>query len=444
MSTFRTLSRSKVITGLQWLSEAIPYPEADIKGDTFPMTWADDGEIYTSAGDPLWPSESRSGLDVQKFSGGPTDYKIAKVNPMLDYVGWGGDGPKPTGMICVDGILYLAFQNLLRARKPPFGLISQHGSDAHIIYSTDKGGIWKPSYATLGAPMFPGHLFGGPAFINFGQNNAGARDNFVYAISSDQWDNGSNLRLGCGIAPVREMLDRGLAVGLGTDGSVCADNQNLFEALRIASVISTIRFPHQTARWLDADTVWDLATRGSARVLGQADDLGAVAPRRKADLVLLRADSIFLRPLADPVKALVYAETGAAIDTVIVDGRVVVERGREAVCSDLESDPESEWIVLKLLRLADQTQQATPLKIHLSSRKRSGGMRQARNGVNARSSKAKTSAPRKSSSVVSLKSGGKLIKHLRAVRRNVNTCHSRQTREMAGAICQKGDLPCRE
>ena len=139
---------------------------------------------------------------------------------------------------------------------------------------------------------------------------------------------GSNLRLGCGIAPVREMLDRGVTVGLGTDGSVCADNQNLFEALRIASVISTVRFPHETARWLDADTVWGLATSGTARVLGQADDLGAIAPRRKADLVLLRADSLFLRPLADPVKALVYAETGTAVDTVVVDGRVVVERGR--------------------------------------------------------------------------------------------------------------------
>ena len=139
---------------------------------------------------------------------------------------------------------------------------------------------------------------------------------------------GSNLRLGCGIAPVREMLDRGVTVGLGTDGSVCADNQNLFEALRIASVISTVRFPHETSRWLDADTVWGLATSGTARVLGQADDLGAIAPRRKADLVLLRADSTFLRPLADPVKALVYAETGGAVDTVVVDGRVVVERGR--------------------------------------------------------------------------------------------------------------------
>jgi len=139
---------------------------------------------------------------------------------------------------------------------------------------------------------------------------------------------GSNLRLGVGIAPVREMLDRGLAVGLGTDGSTCSDNQNLFEALRIASVISTVRFPHETARWLDADTVWGMATAGTARVLGQPGDLGALATGRKADLVLLRADSVFLRPLADPVKALVYAETGASVDTVLVDGRVVVEQGR--------------------------------------------------------------------------------------------------------------------
>ena len=139
---------------------------------------------------------------------------------------------------------------------------------------------------------------------------------------------GSNLRLGCGIAPVREMLDAGLAVGLGTDGSVCADNQNLFEALRIASVVSTIRFPYATERWLDAATVWRLATAGSARVLGVAGDLGAIAPGRKADLVLLRADSVFLRPLADPLNALVYAETGASVETVLVDGRMVLENGR--------------------------------------------------------------------------------------------------------------------
>ena len=190
-----SIPQSSFITGLEWSGERIPYPEAGVKGDTYPMTWADDGEIYTSAGDPNW-GETGSGLDVEKFSGGPTDYKITKVHPMNDYLGWGGDGPKPSGMICVGGILYLAFQNLLRARVPPFSLVSQHGSDAQIVYSSNKGFFWTPALANIAAPMFPGHKFGGPAFVNFGKDNANARDNYVYAASSDQWDNGSNLRLG--------------------------------------------------------------------------------------------------------------------------------------------------------------------------------------------------------------------------------------------------------
>ena len=133
------LPKSTVIKGLEWLGERMGYGEPEIKGDTFPMTWADDGEIYASAGDPNW-GESHDGLDVEKLSGGPTDYKITKVSHMNDYTGWGGNGPKPTGMICVAGTLYLAFQNLLRARKAPFSLLSQHGSDAQIIYSTARGG----------------------------------------------------------------------------------------------------------------------------------------------------------------------------------------------------------------------------------------------------------------------------------------------------------------
>jgi hypothetical protein len=187
--------KSNFIKEFEWCCEAVGYPEKDIKGDTYPMTWADDNEIYASAGDPLW-GETTSGLDIEKFSGGPEDYKITKVNHMNDYLGWGGDGVKPSGMICVDGILYFAFQNMLKTQKPPHSLISQHGSDAQIVYSTNKGGFWVPSLKNVSEPMFPGHKFGGPAFVNFGKNNANARDNFVYAVSSDQWDNGSNLRVG--------------------------------------------------------------------------------------------------------------------------------------------------------------------------------------------------------------------------------------------------------
>jgi hypothetical protein len=195
MEKFYNIQKSSIIKGIEWKSERIPYPELDISGDTYPMTWADDGEIYTSAGDPLW-GETPGGLDVEKFTGGPEDYKITKVNHMNDYNGWGGDGPKPSGMICVDGILYFAFQNMLRMQIPPFGMCSQHGSDSQIVYSYNKGSFWTPSFENIDKPMFLGHRFGGPSFVNFGKNNENARDGYVYAVSGDQWDNGSNLRLG--------------------------------------------------------------------------------------------------------------------------------------------------------------------------------------------------------------------------------------------------------
>jgi 5-methylthioadenosine/S-adenosylhomocysteine deaminase len=138
---------------------------------------------------------------------------------------------------------------------------------------------------------------------------------------------GSNLRLGAGIAAVREMLDGGVTVGVGTDGSICSDNQNVFEAMRTAALVGNVRFPHEAARWLGAEEVWRMATLGSARLLGMADDVGAIEPGRKADLVLLRADSPFVSPLNDTLRSLVYAETGASVDTVLVGGRVVVRGG---------------------------------------------------------------------------------------------------------------------
>ena len=199
MQKFYNIEKSKIIKGLEWTGDRIGYPEAVVRGDTYPMTWAHDGDIYTSSGDPGWSPEgvSDSGIDVEKFSGGPADYKITKVNRMLGFDGCGGGGPKPSGMICVDSIFYLAFQNSRRLQPAPHSLRSQHGSDAHIIYSASPGWFWTPDFASIPpAPMFPGCRFGGPAFVNFGQNNANARDRYVYAVSSDQWDNGSNLRLG--------------------------------------------------------------------------------------------------------------------------------------------------------------------------------------------------------------------------------------------------------
>ena len=210
------LSKSDVIIGFEWVGEQIEYPPGDpgenpkllgpdvehsgkagyqIQGDTFPMTWGDDDEIYASAGDPNWGGKN-DGLDVERFSGIPPQYTITRVNPMSDYVGLGGNGQKPSGMICVKGVLYLAFQNLLGAKPPAYGTKSQHGSDAMIVSSRDYGRSWTPAFKDIKGPMFPGNVFGGPAFVNTGRNNANAPDPYVYAVSTEQWDNGSHLRVG--------------------------------------------------------------------------------------------------------------------------------------------------------------------------------------------------------------------------------------------------------
>jgi guanine deaminase len=80
--------------------------------------------------------------------------------------------------------------------------------------------------------------------------------------------------------------------------------------------------------WPTAAEIWDAATIGGARALGREQELGRLAPGYKADLVLYRKSSMPLVPLNVPVRQLVHGEAGAGIDTVVVDGRVVMQDGR--------------------------------------------------------------------------------------------------------------------
>jgi len=239
---FFNLPKSKVIKSFQFTGERIPYPDPKITGDTYPMTWGADDKIYASAGDPLW-GESRSGLDVETFNGGPLDYEIKKFNNMNDFLGWGGAGAKPSGMISVDGLIYLAAQNLRGGMKPPHSNYSQPGSDAHILFCNPEWNQWFPSYANIKELMFPGSRFGGPSFINFGKDNENARDGYVYAISGDQWDNGSNVRLGR--VPKGNICDRmcwEFVSAFDRDGNP-AWNISLDEAIPILSIHRFIGLP---------------------------------------------------------------------------------------------------------------------------------------------------------------------------------------------------------
>lgn len=137
----------------------------------------------------------------------------------------------------------------------------------------------------------------------------------------------SNLRLGSGVAPVRRMVERGLRVGLGSDGANTSDTQNLFEVARIAAYLSRIVGADE-ARWITAAEALRMGTADSAHALGWGDRLGRLAPGYQADLVLLDLAQPIYVPLRDALRQLVHGENGAAVTQVLVAGRVVVERGR--------------------------------------------------------------------------------------------------------------------
>ena len=152
----------------------------------------------------------------------------------------------------------------------------------------------------------------------------------------------SNLRLGSGVASVRRMLERGLAVGIGTDATNTSDTQNMFEAMRLAAYISRIR-TLETSRWLVPEEVLAMATEGSARVLGFEGNLGRLDPGYKADMVFLDLSNINFVPLNNPLRQIVNTENGASISAVMIGGRMVVEDGRLTMVDEdkLRRDVES-------------------------------------------------------------------------------------------------------
>jgi 5-methylthioadenosine/S-adenosylhomocysteine deaminase len=138
---------------------------------------------------------------------------------------------------------------------------------------------------------------------------------------------GSNMRLGSGLADARAMLERRVNLGIGTDGANCADNQNMYEAMRLASFVSKVQGP-DWRRWLSTREAALAATEGGARALGFAGKIGRIAPGYKADIVMLDLDHPNWLPFNDPVNQLVHCEDGTAVASVMIGGRLVVDNRR--------------------------------------------------------------------------------------------------------------------
>jgi guanine deaminase len=137
---------------------------------------------------------------------------------------------------------------------------------------------------------------------------------------------GSNMRLGNGIADMRRAITHGVTVGVGTDGSSSADNQNMFEAMRLAAFVSRV-FDRPPEAWIGAVEAIRLATEGSAAVLGMADTIGKIAVGYKADFAFMDLDHVNLVPLNNAAQQLVNAEDGMAVRDVMVGGMFVLRNG---------------------------------------------------------------------------------------------------------------------
>ncbi|KAF2732401.1 5-methylthioadenosine/S-adenosylhomocysteine deaminase n1 [Polyplosphaeria fusca] len=144
----------------------------------------------------------------------------------------------------------------------------------------------------------------------------------------------SNLKLGSGISPIPDMVTAGVNVALGTDGAPCNNTYDMFREMHLASILHSGAREH--AGVLSAYQVLEFATINGARALGLQKEIGSLEVGKKADVVVLAPKGAASAPWdasqiqsggIDPVTVIVHS-AGTDVDTVLVDGRVLVEAGK--------------------------------------------------------------------------------------------------------------------
>jgi CubicO group peptidase (beta-lactamase class C family) len=139
---------------------------AAIDSDNWPLTWGADDAQYTSYGDGFGFEpfvERKLGMGFARITGGPADFHGVNLRSDGERIGNGASSPKASGILMVEGVLYLWVRNV---------------GNAQLWWSEDRGRTWRTGF-TIDTG------FGSPAFLNFGANYAGARDGFVYTYSQD-------------------------------------------------------------------------------------------------------------------------------------------------------------------------------------------------------------------------------------------------------------------
>ena len=130
----------------------------------------------------------------------------------------------------------------------------------------------------------------------------------------------SNALLGLGIAPVAELLDAGVRVGIGTDSPASTPSFDMFEEMRTAIALARLRNGGPSA--MSAERVLELATLGSAAALGLDDEVGSLEPGKHADVAVVSLEGSPYVPWEDPAAAVVMGGSASRVLLTVVDGEV--------------------------------------------------------------------------------------------------------------------------
>jgi 5-methylthioadenosine/S-adenosylhomocysteine deaminase len=134
-----------------------------------------------------------------------------------------------------------------------------------------------------------------------------------------------NMKIALGVPRIRDLMGFGVTVGIGTDGPASNNDLDMFDDMRVAALLQKVFYMDSTV--LPARRVLGMATIGGARALGLEGSVGSLEVGKKADIVLVDFGKPHLTPVHDFYANMVYSARGSDVETVIVDGRVLMEGG---------------------------------------------------------------------------------------------------------------------
>ncbi|MBC7129958.1 amidohydrolase [Candidatus Bathyarchaeota archaeon] len=157
----------------------------------------------------------------------------------------------------------------------------------------------------------------------------------------------SNMKLGLGAAKIKEMLDFKVNVAFGTDGPASNNTLDLFETMKVGALLQ--KHAYRDPKIMRAQEALRMATINGAKALGLADEIGSLEVGKKADIILIDFSAPHLRPLHDVYAGIVYAAHGSDVDTVIVNGEILMENRQIRLLDEEKIIEEAEEHAFRLL-----------------------------------------------------------------------------------------------